>query len=462
MKNMFLTKWMTALIICQACFITSLSGEEIIIPVVTKPTELLEGTETKLSESQIQELLPWAHDAKFFLKDLMENIQTLNSKDKHERLIEGIKYVVKESSPKNNELFMRYILNRSLVVDDILTREMTADAVGTIDIKIQILKKSIEMAMKYFDLDIKRFDQKTLPDFATFGNDYFKFLNQINKSIFDASAQYTIYRMALDWVKWDLNRDLNNKGYAPAIVKIHHALKLYKEKPGNDADSIAQIRQLKRLIQQISQSLPGLMSKNIPLGGGTIKVGDAVSYTADGSSNPIPAEIIAIQNEDEMVTVRFENNEVKANIRVYDIKTPGNERIYFNKGCSDESVCIGEEMFLINSSGDIYEVVVLGRTLSRDNNVPIKYIVFFKTGKLKDKIGGGWTFHDNNLAKKTGCYENFCVGDKVINKQRNASAEIVGIQKHNRFVLHFTSGGPDLVNKFGDNWSAENLIKEGQ
>lgn len=216
---------------------------------------LKEGTETELSAAQIAELLPWAKDSKIFLVDLLEISQSLPADQKLERLVEGIKQVVIESAPKNAELIMRFTLNRALVVNDILTAEMNESAVGSSDAKLRQLLSSIRMALKYHDYDIAKLTKGSALPYAQFGIEYFNFLHELNKSIFDASAQYNVQRTALGFLQTDLNRDLSNTVYANQIVKIHNTLKLYPAKKMSDAQAISNIRQMKKVIEQLNLDL---------------------------------------------------------------------------------------------------------------------------------------------------------------------------------------------------------------
>lgn len=227
-------------------------ADDILIPVVSKPAVLQEGTQRELTAAQISELLPWAKDSKLFLIDLVESISGLSTEDKIDRLVSGIQTVVSESSPKNSELLMRYTLNRGLVLNETLTNEMNKDNVGTQDTKLRVLTLSIHMAINYYDTDVASLSKKTFAPIAKFGLEYFNFLNEINKSIFDASAQYQIQRIALEWFQWDLYRDLNNTGYAPQIVKINNTLKIYPSKKINDKEALNTIRQMKKIISTLN------------------------------------------------------------------------------------------------------------------------------------------------------------------------------------------------------------------
>lgn len=250
--NTKIKKSMTALAVLAALTFSAVTNaNEMTLPIIKKPAILEEGTQTNLSAAQIAELLPWAKDSKIFLSDLLDNIQGLSTADKIDRLADGIATVVGESAPKNSELMMRYALNRGLVLNELLTKEMNADAVGTQDAKLRVLKSSIQIALKYYETDMAILAKKSVAPFVIFGLDYFEFLSELNKSIFDASAQYAVQRTALEWLQWDLYRDLNNASYAPQIVKINNGLKTFPSKKLTDAQSIAMIRQMKALAGQL-------------------------------------------------------------------------------------------------------------------------------------------------------------------------------------------------------------------
>lgn len=250
---MKLTNKLTALLILGTMtFSTFTKAEDVVIPVISKPAVLQEGTQRDLTAAQIAELLPWAKDSKVFLVDLLNSTEGLTSSDRVDRLIDGMKAVVGESAPKNSELLMRYSINRGLVVADILSKEAASDEVGSVDAKIRILVQSIKMAIKYYDTDMATLSKKSPAPFITFGLDYFAFLTELNKSIFDASAQYSIQRTSLEWLQWDLYRDLNNTAYAAQIVKINNSMKIFPAKASSDKVAINYTRQMKSLTQQLN------------------------------------------------------------------------------------------------------------------------------------------------------------------------------------------------------------------
>jgi hypothetical protein len=262
-------------------------AEDMVLPVISKPAILEEGTQRELTAAQIAELLPWAKDSKNFLTDLLDNVQGLTMTDRVDRLVEGIKSVVAQSAPKNSEMFMRYALNRALVISNTIDHEMSADSVGFIDAKSRVLTMSIKLALKYYDTDIAKLNNnKTSSPYAAFGVEYFTFLTELNKSIFDASTQYNIQRTSLEWLQWDMYRDLNNASFAASIIKINNALRTFPLAKLNDAQSISYIRQMKKVSEQLNVLPKRVESTNTVVTTKTDNYADAHSgkYKSSGSS----------------------------------------------------------------------------------------------------------------------------------------------------------------------------------
>lgn len=235
-------------------------AQEINLPVISKPSVLDEGVQRELSDEQIAEISPWANDSKVYLIDLKDSLDGLSSADKLQRLVDGIKSIVGESSPKNSELFMRYILNRALVLNDLLGKEISAKQFGLKDIKLRVLLSSIDLAVKYYNVDMQVLSKKTKAPFVSFGVSYYYFLNSINNSILDASAQYAIAKTSLEWLQWDLYRDLNNKKYASQIVKINNSLKTLPATVSTDKQALILVRQMKSLETRLQ--FPGVAIRN--------------------------------------------------------------------------------------------------------------------------------------------------------------------------------------------------------
>lgn len=234
--------------------VTSVSAQEMDLPIIARPTLLEEGTKRTLTKNEINELLPWAKTSKTSLLDLLEDVKDMSIKDKINHLSAGINTVVSTSNP-TSELFMRYILNRALVLQETLKKETSESMVGIADTKLRILMSSIQMAIKYYDIDVKMLNDNGKMTFAAFGANYFEFLVDLNKSIFDASAHLEFHKIILEWLSWDLYRDVENKAYTAQIIKIHTFLTAMPSDKLSDSQSLVYSRKMRDLEEKLNMGV---------------------------------------------------------------------------------------------------------------------------------------------------------------------------------------------------------------
>jgi hypothetical protein len=455
----------TLLILSSLGFSTMIKADEVMMPVITAPSVLKEGTQTTLSAAQIAELLPWAKNSRVFLTDLQESVQNLNMADKIDRLVDGITSTVTESSTKKSELLMRYILNRGLVVHNILNQKMDADAVGTQDVKLRVLRNTIVMALKYYDTDMETLSKGTAAPFILFGMDYFNFLNDLNKSIFAASAQYSIQRTALEWLQWDLYRDLNNASVASQIVKINNNLKIFPTTKLSDKQSISYIAQMKQLAQQldIQGAIQRIKAEKEDKIARTAEEKekyeqlkreeilkqqrqaralkkDTTVYFRDTKGKDWEAKIIGVQDDGNYALSFTKSSHVFANIPREDLSVI--------EGCNSEKICVNDILINIKNGNALVKVIAI----TFDDQLVIE----FQDGQFAGQLSSKWSW--SNQARTTGCSsEGFCIGDKVLNTKNNTYATIYGLQENNKYTLKFTSGS--IENKVGGNWGKEDLLK---
>ena len=233
-----------------------LSSEIQILPTISAPLGLDEGVDTKLDASQVESLKVWANNKKKLLDELILSVDGLNPEDRLQILLKGISDISIAGTKKDSELFLRFILNRALKVYEILLKETVPNEVGIIDVKLRIIVNSIKLASKYFVNDLKYFEnQKYEPNFVDFGVEYAQFLFDLNKSIFNVSAQYQIARTALGFLQWDLYRSLDKQTYSNEIIRIHTNLEnISPEKtPTDNLKSLLLIRQMKKLFYSLME-----------------------------------------------------------------------------------------------------------------------------------------------------------------------------------------------------------------
>lgn len=116
------------------------------------------------------------------------------------------------------------------------------------------------------------------------------------------------------------------------------------------------------------------------------------------------------------------------------------------KACTASGICLGD--IVINISRENVRAKVV--SVQGDG----RFVLEFLDGALQGKTGNGWEAKD--LARMNGCSDSLCVGDRVINTDReNATVEIAALQADGRYVLRFTEGS--LAGKLGSNWEKKNL-----
>ena len=188
----------------------------------------LEGVERILSPDQIKEILPWAENSQIYLEELLDEVQGLSKSEKESQLLFGIKSTILSSKPKNTELLMRYVLSRGIRLHEMLLKETNKKVAGSQDTRIRILEQSAYKALHYYESDLHLLQGKggisETISFAYFGKEYAQFILEIAKSVFDASAEYGMIKLSLEFLQWDLYRDLERKVYAPQIRKIYTTL----------------------------------------------------------------------------------------------------------------------------------------------------------------------------------------------------------------------------------------------
>lgn len=338
------------------------STDEIILPVISKPALLDEGTQRTLTQSQINDLLPWTKNSRLALIDLLEGLNDISSiKDRIEHLDNGIKSVVSESS-SSSELFMRYVLNRALVLQETLKKETDESTIGIADVKFRVLLTSVKMAIKYYDIDAKTLSNQSNMDFASFGAVYSSFLIDLNKSVFDASAQYSIHKIILEWLSWDLYRDLENKSYASQIVHISTLLKSLPTGKISDSQSLVYIRKMRNLeekleislmVQKIEEKSP---SRELKVGERVLTMNRVTGNLRDATiyANVSDSVVGNDSNTNSHYCVKFTKPSAEERFTAYDNFVKRSD-LFLASGCGAK-FCVGETV-IESKSRDKFTVV---------------------------------------------------------------------------------------------------------
>ena len=413
-------------------------------PLILKATEFsldlsqqeiaqLEGTERHLSLEQLNELRPWAENSQILLKDLLNTIKSLSKAEKESELLGVVKDVVLASAPKNTELLMRYVLNRGVIVYKMLRVETNGSIVGSRNARIRILEQSVHKALHYYQSDL-RFLQggsesvEPIP-FAQFGVEYFQFLLELSKSVFDASAQYEMTKMSLEFLQWDLYRDLDQKVYAPQILKINNKLKeidnALKSSPvtnlSRDQQLIDQIKNMKKLIENLElEKIQGI--------------------DAEGLQTKTQYELVPPTQElYDSLSSDYSVRSIK-NIFSYERSRKRKEKKKEKRkeNCLGE-YCVGNVVININvRSVDIDELVLVGAQgkivglNSSQRKVAVNWTKDEK-GDSKNLTKAHFT-KELALASSGSCLDEYCIGGNIIHLDYGWAGKIVGLNSSQRKV----------------------------
>lgn len=242
MKNLII---LTTLLVSASAFCASDMSQ------VSRPVFLNEGTEREIQDSDIEMLRTWAQDSYTALQRTLDSLKDYPSSEKFGHLRRSIEQIVRQSAPRNNELLMRYTLNRGLLFSEILEREIQNKSVGYIDLQVRLLQQTILIAQKYYTSDMEFLNSEVSlnRDYVKFGTEYLNSISELSRSIVDATAQYQALRTAIEIFKYDLFRDKNNKVHAGRIIFIEDEIRnKFPEVISSDRECIRQIRNLKKLL----------------------------------------------------------------------------------------------------------------------------------------------------------------------------------------------------------------------
>lgn len=205
-----------------------------------------EGVKTRLSDAEIRELIPWASSSKIALGQLLKKIEYKKVTQQEEYLVEHIEKIVVKSERKFTELLMRYVLQRSLYIQDVLINETVASDFVMRNVRIMFLIEAVKFSLKYYESDLKflnsshtssEYDQRE-KTFMVFAKKYSDFLENLSLSITDASALYQLEKINLGFYYVDRDRAPEHKLFAATTIEIHDFL---SSLPLGDESSDAQL-----------------------------------------------------------------------------------------------------------------------------------------------------------------------------------------------------------------------------
>lgn len=116
--------------------------------LVEADSEFVEGTITRLNKKDVEQFLPWAQNAQNVLNKALIDISSMPVDEQVRYLEVVIKSVVRNSGSKNYQLFMRFSLNRGLLLVKELLNEVSIKDPSILENALDIQIKSIRVALR--------------------------------------------------------------------------------------------------------------------------------------------------------------------------------------------------------------------------------------------------------------------------------------------------------------------------
>ncbi len=226
------------------------------LPQVSAPAELesgayAEGTMTRLTEQDVAEFLPWAQNARNQLTRALTQARNLPLRERPEHIERAVRAVVDRSGSRQYQMFLRFALNRGMLLVDELERNVNMNEIGSQENALDLLSKAITVGLEFYESDLA-FQQRAqsgdtaivLP-YARFGVAFMQAMYPGVVNVLDAGAQYRLLFKLVEMTNWDLSRDAQAALYAETIVEAHEMTVGLPEQPSQD--DRANLRMIRRL-----------------------------------------------------------------------------------------------------------------------------------------------------------------------------------------------------------------------
>jgi hypothetical protein len=235
------------------------------LPEIPAPRELTEtssdfaeGTITRLSDQDVSQFLPWAQNAQSVLTKAIRDAETMTVQNQVRHLTAIMKSVVRHSAQKNYQMFMRFSLNRTLLLVQELMAQADWSVAGTVENVLDLQVRGIQLALEFYESDLAyqrraaRGQNTVTLEHARFGAAFGKTMLASIQNVTDASAQYRLLYKTLEMINWDFSRDAQAIEIADTIVEIYNTLNTLEERPGNDDyQTVLAIRRLNVLLDPV-------------------------------------------------------------------------------------------------------------------------------------------------------------------------------------------------------------------
>ncbi|MFO0004967.1 MAG: hypothetical protein ACK559_27940, partial [bacterium] len=196
------------------------------------------------SDAEVAEFLPWAQNAQNQLNRAMKQAQSIPLRERLPHIERAVRSVVSRSEGRQYQMFMRYALNRGLLLVDELEKNSDMDEIGAQESALDLLQRSIQIGLSFYESDLnfqrraQAGDTATVLENARFATAFMQGMYPGVVNVLDATAQYRLLYKLVEMVNWDLSRDADAAKYAETIVEAHEmTVDLPEQALNNDKDN---------------------------------------------------------------------------------------------------------------------------------------------------------------------------------------------------------------------------------
>ena len=351
-----------------------------------------EGTKVELSAAEVADLKFWVDNARTSLQYLSDQVKYLSLEEKRSAIKREFERIVGQSARKENELYVRYVLNRALDIDEKILFNSQVNPNPTsleLEMTVALFMKSIQMVLTLYTDDkayLEAVGQGAAPKqekhMAVFGLEYAELLINDAKTLLNPTLEYLVTRTALGYLANDLNssRNLDRALFANEVVRLQQLLSVFGPYPPFEDQKIIQsIRRFK------------------------------------------------FEYRERVRTKLLENlSSLKLNFNIKNPNMVNSKNGGFLKRSTQKSLSVGEKVRWGHSLAEIVGIYP-------DGQYAIKYVFY-----------GSWILHSERFARKdfavtSGCHVDLCVGEEV--RWRGAVAEIIGIYPDGQYAIKYVFHG---------------------
>jgi hypothetical protein len=242
------------LILSFATFAQTRELPQIPVPADLSSGAYAEGTVTRLSAEEVAGFIPWAQNARNQLNRAVTQARSLPLRERPAHIERAVRAVVDRSDGRQYQMFLRFALNRGMLLVDELERNVNMNEIGSQENALDLLTNAITVGLEFYESDLafqqraQSGDSAVALSYAGFGAAFMRAMYPSVVNVLDAGAQYRLLYKLIEMVNWDLSRDAGAAQFAETIVEAYEmTVDLPEQASTDDRTNLRLIRRLNGL-----------------------------------------------------------------------------------------------------------------------------------------------------------------------------------------------------------------------